>query len=149
MIALSSAFGELRENHDVRDDIANYRQYFDRAPDHELELALEVGELPLTIIQSMEFEKGLYVPPVEWNDTMPMMNWLSTGEDVRWVKGDLGQVSSYATSGQGWLSAATSMDISADMPVPGEGLYYVVKPTGCGSWQTSPGAQPGRDPELP
>lgn len=85
---LSSTFGELRENRDVRDDIANYRQYFDRAPDHELELALEVGELPLTIIQSMEFEKGLYVPPVEWNDTMPMMNWLSTGEDVRWILRD-------------------------------------------------------------
>lgn len=85
---LSAAFDELRENRDVGEDIASYRQYFDRSPDHEIELALEVGELPLVIIQSMEFEKGLYVPPVEWNDTMPMMNWLSTGEDVRWILRD-------------------------------------------------------------
>ena len=85
---LSVAFGELRENRDVSEDIASYRQYFDRSPDYELELTLEVGALPLAIIQSMEFEKGLYVPPVEWNDTMPMMNWLSTGEDVRWILRD-------------------------------------------------------------
>ncbi len=85
---LSEAFGHLRENDDVAADLANYRRYFEREPDHELELALEIGDLPLTIIQSMEFEKGLYVPPVEWNDTMPMMNWLSTGEQVRWILRD-------------------------------------------------------------
>ena len=85
---LSGLFGNLRVNRDVGADIASYRDDFGRAPDHELELALEIGELPLAIIQSMEFEKGLYVPPVEWNDTMPMMNWLSTGKEVRWILRD-------------------------------------------------------------
>jgi FtsP/CotA-like multicopper oxidase with cupredoxin domain len=82
---LDAAHGLLRSNSDVQADIDAYRSHFGRAPDHELEMTLEVGELPLPIIQSMEFEKGLYVPPVEWNDTMPMMNWLSTGEEVRWI----------------------------------------------------------------
>ena len=27
----------------------------------------------------------LYYPPVEFNDAMPMMNWLSTGIDVMWL----------------------------------------------------------------
>ena len=82
---LSAEFGALRVNRDVAEDLEQYRPHFDRAPDHEIELTLEIGELPLSIIQSMEFEKGLYVPPVEWNDTMPMMNWLATGKDVRWI----------------------------------------------------------------
>jgi FtsP/CotA-like multicopper oxidase with cupredoxin domain len=30
----------------------------------------------------------LYVPPMEWNDAMPMMNWLSTGEQVTWILRD-------------------------------------------------------------
>jgi FtsP/CotA-like multicopper oxidase with cupredoxin domain len=30
----------------------------------------------------------LYVPPVEWNETMPMMNWLSTGMEVTWILPD-------------------------------------------------------------
>ena len=44
--------------------------------------------LPLPIVLSMEFERDLYRPPVEWNDTMPMMNWLSSGEQVRWILRD-------------------------------------------------------------
>ncbi len=80
-----TAFETLRENDDVVADIGAYREYFDRAPDIELEATLEVQGLPLPIVLSMEFEKGLYVPPLEWNDTMPMMNWLSTGKQVRWI----------------------------------------------------------------
>ena len=31
----------------------------------------------------------LYVPPMEWNDAMPMMNWLSTAEQVTWILKDV------------------------------------------------------------
>ncbi len=85
---LGSSYRELRENGDVVSDIDAYRQYFDREPDHRLELSLRVQNLPLPIILSLEFEKGLYVPPMEWNDTMPMMNWLSTGKQVSWILRD-------------------------------------------------------------
>jgi len=86
---LEESFLRLRDNVDVQRDIDSFRPYFDKAPDHRLELTLRTKNLPLTMIQSMEFEKGLYVPPVEFNDTMPMMNWLSTGAQVTWIMRDL------------------------------------------------------------
>jgi len=67
--------------------------------------------------------------------------------DVRYVKGDLPLVGSYATIEEGVLLAATTLDISADNPATGDGLYYLVRPEGCGSWQTV-GAEPDRDATL-
>ena len=80
----SASFGTLREHTDVQADIDNYRQYFNRQPDHSLELTLRVKNLPLPIVRSMEIDT-LYVPPMEWNDAMPMMNWLSSGDQVEWI----------------------------------------------------------------
>ncbi len=85
---LSAEFETLREHADVIDDIDAYRDAFDREPDHQLELTLRVKNLPLPIIRAMEFEAGLYAPPLEWNDAMPMMNWLSTAEQVEWILRD-------------------------------------------------------------
>jgi FtsP/CotA-like multicopper oxidase with cupredoxin domain len=31
---------------------------------------------------------SIYFPPVEWSGTMPMMNWASTGRQVRWILRD-------------------------------------------------------------
>ncbi len=81
----TEAFDILRENLDVSSDIDDYRQYFDRPVDHRLELTLEIENLPLPIVRAMEFEAGLYAPPMEWNDAMPMMNWLSSSEQVHWT----------------------------------------------------------------
>jgi hypothetical protein len=69
--------------------------------------------------------------------------------NVRFVKGDLADVGSYPASGSGWKLSATSLDISFDRPEPGAGLYYLVRSLACGSWQTTAGAEPGRDLELP
>ncbi|MGD8328510.1 MAG: multicopper oxidase family protein [Acidobacteriota bacterium] len=85
---LVEAFGALRENEDVEADIEAYREQFDRAPDIELEATVRINDLPLPIVLSMEFERNLYTPPIEWNDTMPMMNWLSTGKQVTWILRD-------------------------------------------------------------
>lgn len=83
----SDAFKTLRSNKDVQEDINAYRSYFDKPVDKELELSIEVKDLPLPIMVSMEIDT-LYVPPIEWNDAMPMMNWLSTGHQVRWILRD-------------------------------------------------------------
>jgi FtsP/CotA-like multicopper oxidase with cupredoxin domain len=48
---------------------------------------VRVRDLPLPIVQAMEIDT-LYVPPMEWNDAMPMMNWLSTAEQVTWILRD-------------------------------------------------------------
>ena len=84
---LSGAFDRLRENARVREDIERYREHFDRPPDQELELSIEVKDLPIPIMLAMEAD-SLYVPPIEWNDAMPMMNWLSTSRQVRWILRD-------------------------------------------------------------
>ena len=81
---LSEAWETLRENPGVTADIERYREHFDREPDHELVTTVRVRDLPLPIVRSMEIDT-LYVPPIEWNDAMPMMNWLSTGEQVEWI----------------------------------------------------------------
>lgn len=84
----TTSFRKLRKNGDVERDIEAFRPYFDKAPDHRLELSLQVKDLPLPIVRSMEFERGLYAPPMEWNDSMPMMNWLATGKQVTWILRD-------------------------------------------------------------
>lgn len=84
---LDASFQTLRENEDVQLDIDEYRQYFDRPADKTLALMVEVKDLPIPIMLSMEAD-SLYVPPIEWNDAMPMMNWLSTGHQVRWILKD-------------------------------------------------------------
>ena len=84
---LSDSFNLLRENVAVQEDIAAYQAYYDRPPDKTLALRVEVKDLPIPIMLSMEAD-SLYVPPIEWNDAMPMMNWLSTGHQVRWILRD-------------------------------------------------------------
>lgn len=84
---LSAEFATLREHDDVQADIDAFREHFDREPDHHLVTTLRVRDLPLPIVQSMEMDT-LYVPPIEWNDAMPMMNWLSTAEQVEWILRD-------------------------------------------------------------
>ena len=85
----AEAFRKLRVNVDVGQDIEAYRRHFDRAPDHELELTLDIENLPIPIVRAMEFEAELYTPPIEWNDAMPVMNWLSSAEQVNWTLKDL------------------------------------------------------------
>ena len=84
----SGSFDGLRENADVQADIEEFRSHFDREVDRELEIVLNARGL-LTSIQQMMAIDTFYVPPVEWNETMPMMNWLSTGQEVTWILPDV------------------------------------------------------------
>lgn len=84
---LTEAFLTLRRNEEVVADIDRFREEFGRAPDHELEATVRVQDLPQSIVIQMESDT-LYVPPMEWNDAMPMMNWLSTAEQVTWILRD-------------------------------------------------------------
>lgn len=80
-------FNLLRANRSISSEMDDFRQYFDKKPDHEVELTLRVRGLPLPIMMMMSIDT-LYVPPIEFNDAMPMMNWLSTGNQVFWVMRD-------------------------------------------------------------
>ncbi len=76
------------------------------------------------------------------------MAW-ATAADVRVIKGDLAVVSSYEPISVTTLLGATSVDTSLDVPAFDNGLYYLVRPLGCGSWQTMMGEEPARDLALP
>ena len=84
---LSAAFEALRAYSGVTEEIEGFRQHFDRVPDFELETRLRVRNLPAPIVLAMGIDT-LYVPPMEWNDAMPLMNWLSTGTQVTWILED-------------------------------------------------------------
>ena len=49
----AEAFRTLRVNADVGRDIEAYRRHFDRAPDHELELTLDIENLPIPIVRAV------------------------------------------------------------------------------------------------
>ena len=83
----SETFLRLREHVEVQADIDRVCPYFDRPPDRELVLTMRASGLLIPIRQMMAVDT-LYVPPVEWNETMPMMNWLATGREVTWVLPD-------------------------------------------------------------
>ena len=85
---VSMAFETLREHDDVVTDIESFRPYFARAPDHEVVTTVRVRGLHPSIVLSMEADT-LYTAPMEWNDAMPMMNWLSTADEVTWILEDV------------------------------------------------------------
>ncbi|TVR61759.1 MAG: multicopper oxidase family protein [Gemmatimonadales bacterium] len=59
------------------------RRHRARPPDHTLILELEVGDLPFPLDPLLGWE-ATYRPPVEWEGTMPDMDWLVSGDMARW-----------------------------------------------------------------
>ncbi len=82
-----TAFEALRNHTEVIAEIERVRGEFGRPVDHELELTVRPGNLPSDMIAVMALDT-LYFPPVEWTDAMPMMNFLSTSENLAWVLRD-------------------------------------------------------------
>ena len=68
-------------------EIERYRRAADRAPSKALVMTLETRDLPAFTQRIMQLD-SIYFPPVEWSGTMPMMNWASTGRQVRWILRD-------------------------------------------------------------
>ena len=85
---VTRAHATLRENEAVTAEVAVLRAHHGRPADYTLEATVRVQGLPLPIIRSMEMDT-LYIPPMEWNDAMPMMNWLSAGNQVTWILRDV------------------------------------------------------------
>ncbi len=80
-------FATLRTNADVASEIARFKEAFTKAPDKELELTVNIQGLPTPIVALMAIDTSYY-SPVEWNDGMPDMNWVSTAKQVRWIMRD-------------------------------------------------------------
>jgi suppressor of ftsI len=81
---LSKAFAALRR---LPPPFAAASSYLNRPPDQTLVLTLQTHGLPFVTERLMQLD-SIYFAPVEWAGTMPMMNWASTGRQVRWVLKD-------------------------------------------------------------
>jgi FtsP/CotA-like multicopper oxidase with cupredoxin domain len=77
-------FATLRSVSDVSKDIDRFRPMFDKPVDHTLILTVNIQGLPRNLVQFMAIDT-MYFNPVEWNDGMPDMNWVSTSREVRWI----------------------------------------------------------------
>jgi len=85
---LAPAFARLRRDSGAVASIDPFRRYFDRPVDHSLLLTIETHDLPFVSRQLMLLD-STYFAPVEWVGTMPVMNWASTGNQVRWILRDV------------------------------------------------------------
>src|SRR5467141_23650 len=81
---LSKSFAALRR---LPLPFAAAASYLHRPPDQTLVLTLQTHGLPYVTERLMQLD-SIYFAPVEWGGTMPMMNWASTGRQVRWVLKD-------------------------------------------------------------
>ncbi len=84
---LTSRYQRLRTNRDVVTDIAKYRPWFAKPADKQLFLTLRLGDLPFGVMQMLRRDV-MYSHPVEWSGTMPMMDWLPTARETKWVLRD-------------------------------------------------------------
>lgn len=82
-----ASFATLRSDTAVRADIARYRHHFARPHDKALVMNVAVRDLPFFSRQIMQLD-SLFFSPVEWEGTMPGMNWAATGEQVEWILRD-------------------------------------------------------------
>ena len=81
---LERSFAALRRH---SPPFAAATSYLNRPPDQTLVLTLRTQGLPYITERLMQLD-SIYFAPVEWGGTMPMMNWASTGRQVRWVLRD-------------------------------------------------------------
>ena len=80
-------FATLRAAPAVTKDIDAFRAAFNKPPDRELALTVNIQGLPNSVVSFMIVDT-MYFAPVEWNDGMPDMNWVSTAKEVRWIMRD-------------------------------------------------------------
>jgi suppressor of ftsI len=77
----TKSFRTLRRNVDVSADIDRFRSQFTRPVDRTLTLTLRTRNLPTPVAGML---LGPTVP-VDWNDGMPMENWLVSGHEASWI----------------------------------------------------------------
>ena len=84
---LRGSFETLRADTAVRADIGRYRPGFTRPPDRTLVMTIATRGMPFFSRQIMQLD-SIFFSPVEWEGTMPGMNWASTGDQVEWILRD-------------------------------------------------------------
>jgi len=84
----ASAFNQLKENQEIKTDIDNYRQYFDKPIDYSINLTLKLSPKMQEMMKKNMMDMPEHKQAIEWEDPMPMMNAKSTTENVKWILRD-------------------------------------------------------------
>jgi len=77
-----SEFFDTIRNEKVYKDVDSFRSYFTQPVDYELELTIDMPGMEMG-------DKDHADEKIEWEDTMPIMNKLSTSNDLRWIIKDV------------------------------------------------------------
>jgi len=80
---LGNSFLELHENIDIITDIDNFREFFDKPVDIQLNLTIDMPGMDMDMMGMMMDEDDEH--GIEWEDTMKTMNSIFTGEDLTWI----------------------------------------------------------------
>lgn len=84
---LGRRFVSLRGDSTAAAEMARYLAAAASAPVKSLVLTIEAHDLPRVTRRLMQLD-SIFFAPVEWSGTMPMMNWASTGKQIRWIVRD-------------------------------------------------------------
>jgi FtsP/CotA-like multicopper oxidase with cupredoxin domain len=83
----AAAFDTLRTDTAAAGELERFRRVAGSAREVGLVLTLETRDLPAVTRRLMQLD-SIYFSPMEWSGTMPMMNWASSGRQVRWILRD-------------------------------------------------------------
>lgn len=78
-------FNNLKENQEIKSSIDKYREFFDKVPDYEIDLTVDVNAM-----QGMDHSM-MAMPSnekIEWEDNMAMMNAMATSKNTKWILKD-------------------------------------------------------------
>jgi suppressor of ftsI len=84
----AKSYATLRSNAAVKAEIDKARAEFDRAPDHQLTVGVDMENLPIIMMLFISIDT-IYRSPVEFTDAMSDMNWIGTSREVHWFLKDM------------------------------------------------------------
>ena len=106
----SNEFLSLRENEYVKEDISNFKEYFEKDVDVNIELSIDMMGMGSSMLNGLDREQRVehcemmpnmiecdsylgddgeeHMMKIEWEDEMQMMNSMSTSESITWILRD-------------------------------------------------------------
>lgn len=92
-VSYASLFNQLKTHGQITESIDSLRQYFDKTPDKQIKLSLQMGSEMMGSMGThmmpdgtMMGGMGMNVPAegIEWEDDMQMMNQMSSTDSIKW-----------------------------------------------------------------
>ncbi len=91
-VSYASEFNQLRTHGETSESIAPFRQYFDKMPDKQIKLSIDMGGNMMNMMGGHMMSDGTMMGGsmmspeggIEWDDENEMMNQMSDTDSVKW-----------------------------------------------------------------